>query len=148
MPTREEMKARRAMNRAFRPYGIALAVLAFNWNRLHEQLSLLFITILRIPDETEPLGQMNRNIPLAIWHSTDNDSPQRKMLRVSVERASHLTTNQRKDIIWVLNQIDDPLRHHRNSALHAPMSMNVALNDPGGSNVFSVVADVFSASGA
>jgi hypothetical protein len=146
MPTREEMKARRAMNRAFRPYGIALATFAFNWNRLHEQLSLLFITVLRIPDETEPRGQMNRTIPLAIWHSTDSDSAQRKILRASVECASHLTTKQRDDIIWVLNQIDKPLRYERNSALHAPMSMALALNDPAGSNVFSVIADVFSAS--
>ena len=146
MPSREEMKARRAINRAFRPYGIALATFAFNWNRLHEQLSQLFITILRIPDETEPRGQMNRAIPLGIWHSTDSDFAQRKMLRVATEKASHLKPKQREDIAWVLNQIDKPLRFERNSALHAPMSMNLALNDPAGGNIFSVVADALSAS--
>jgi hypothetical protein len=119
----------------FRPCGTELGSLVYSWNRLHETLSALFEAIVK--SETPQL-------PLAIWHSTDNDSAQRKMLRAATEAAIHLPGNVKDRIVWILNTIDDPLRFKRNDALHAPLAfITGVVND---AVTTWVHADVFSAS--
>jgi hypothetical protein len=82
-------------------------------------------------------------LPLAIWHSTDNDSTQRKMLRAATETAIHLPGNVKSRIVWILNTIDDPLRFKRNDALHAPLAfVTGVVND---AITTWVQADMFSA---
>src|SRR5947207_11707779 len=46
------------------------------------------------------------------------------MLRAAAATALHLTEKQRKDINDMLNKIDDPLRHDRNRAMHAPLTFS------------------------
>jgi hypothetical protein len=99
--------------KAFRPYAIKLGELVFVWNELHHNLSVLFELVVQSP---------SRKMGMAIWHSTDSDFAQRKMLRAATERASQLTTSQRDDILWALNRIDESLRHDRNDALHSPFA--------------------------
>jgi hypothetical protein len=119
----------------FRPYGSELGNVVYSWNRLHEMLSSLFEAIVK--SETPQL-------PLAIWHSTDNDSAQRKMLRAATEVATNLPGNVKDRIVWILNTIDDPLRFKRNDALHAPLAfVTGVVNDV---VTTWVHADVFSAS--
>src|SRR3954470_9699664 len=88
------------IRKATRPYATSLGELVFAWNDLHENLSKLFELAIKSP---------LRNMGTSIWHSTDSDFAQRKMLRAAVERASHLLPPQRKDILWILNRIDDTL---------------------------------------
>jgi hypothetical protein len=97
--------------RAFRPYGLAIGKIVLHWNALHQNLSSLF----------EYLIGARYLHPDYIWHSTDNDYQQRKMLRAVAEKSSRINDIQRAHIISVLNTIDNGLRHNRNDALHAPL---------------------------
>ncbi len=121
---RDTARRERALQRAFKPYGVALARVVFHWNKLHESLSLLFTVIVKPPPKTSvhPVTDPERALPLAIWHSTESDSTQRKMLREAAINAQNLTGKQRKDIIEVLNTIDRQLRGYRNKATHAPLN--------------------------
>jgi len=100
--------------KALRPYVTTLGYVAFSWNRLHDNLSHLFKALVKT--ESADMAQ-------AIWYPADSDIIQRKMLRSAAEMAIHLTTSQRDEIKWLLNQIDDALRHQRNNALHAPLML-------------------------
>lgn len=104
---------------ALRPYYAELGRLANAWNQLHHNLSSMFTLILRCPNAW--VGQ-------ALWHSLDSDIMQRKMFRavVTAEKSvlpAHrmLTASQADDILDVLNEIDNNLRHRRNNAIHAPL---------------------------
>ena len=96
-----------------RPYGIELGYVAFSWNRLHDNLANLFEIIIQSP---------SKGIGTAIWYSTDSDFAQRKMLRSATEKALHIKKDRREAIIWLLNQVDDFLRHKRNDAMHSPVA--------------------------
>ena len=98
---------------AFRPYGLAIGEIVLHWNLLHDNLSQLFSTV---------TGSPHAGLASAVWYSTDNDYQQRKMLRAATEKSARLTPLQRKDVLWLLNEIDDPLRHQRNDAIHAPLA--------------------------
>jgi hypothetical protein len=102
-----------------RPYSVELGHLATAWNQLHYNLSSLFTLLLK-PHNSAAAG--------AIWHATDSDFTQRKMLRAIVEvdktmlvTQPRLSALQAQEILWILDQIDDKLRHKRNNALHAPL---------------------------
>jgi len=104
-----------------RPYSVELGHLAAAWNQLHHNLSSLFTLILR---------SQNNDFSQAIWHATESDFTQRKMLRAIVEtdkrllplrRHRVLSAAQAEEVLWVLDQIDKKLRHQRNNALHAPL---------------------------
>jgi hypothetical protein len=110
--TRNDWPTGKQLNRAFNPYAANLGELVFHWNSLHNELSHLFELVIKSPV---------RKMGVSIWHSTDSDFAQRKMLRAATEIASHLSKPQREDILWVLNRIEDGLRHNRNDALHAPL---------------------------
>lgn len=105
----------------FRPYNAEVGNLAVNWNHLQHNLSALFQLLLRSAD-----GYAGK----AIWHSADSDFVQRKMLRALIEldekvmdpsRQKTLEPHHRREILWILNQIDESLRHKRNNAIHAPL---------------------------
>ena len=134
----------RAKKRTFRPYGIALSYLVFNWNRLHEALSLLFIMVVNAPNSKTHLGTADRAVPLAIWHSMRSDSSQRDMLRAATTVAPHLTDRQRADIKWMLQEIDKSLRGDRNSAIHAPLTFSAREIADG--SEFAMNANIFSGS--
>src|SRR5271155_2373023 len=100
----------------FRPYSAEIGYLATSWNQLHYNLLSIFTLV---------LGAKNQNYAQALWYSTDNDFAQRKMLRAilkferkSVPHQRLLKTHQLDDLLWVLNQIDEKLRHDRNNAMH------------------------------
>lgn len=96
----------------FRPYGEALGFLVYIWNRLHDNLYQLFEAVL----------QCDPAVTQAIWYSTDSDFAQRKMLHAATKKAGHLSKRARESILWILDRIDDRLRHDRNNALHSPLS--------------------------
>jgi hypothetical protein len=98
------------LRKARQPYAISVGELVFAWNALHENLSEIFELAIKSP---------SRYMGTSIWHSTDSDFAQRKMLRAAVERAKHFSQTQRADILWILNRVDDTLRHNRNDAIHA-----------------------------
>jgi hypothetical protein len=101
--------------------------LAVVWNQLHDNLLSIFVEVLTPADDFAAK---------AIWYSTDSDFQQRKMLRALIEldtqtlfhhpllaREPRLEPFQREAIFWILNQIEKPLRHQRNNALHAPLML-------------------------
>jgi hypothetical protein len=107
---------------ALRKYTHELGYLAVAWNQLHHNLSAIFAVLLKSQDKFAAQ---------AIWHSSDSDFAQRKMLRALLEldgKILHqlrmpLPKKRRDEILWLLNQIDESLRHKRNNALHAPLMM-------------------------
>jgi hypothetical protein len=114
----------RQIKAAFRPFAHELGYLAIVWNQLHDNLLTIFIEVLIPTDDFAAK---------AIWYSTDSDFQQRKMLRALIEldtqtlflddREPKLKSFQREAIFWVLDQIEKPLRHQRNNALHAPLML-------------------------
>ena len=108
------------LRRASRPYAVSVGELAFSWNSLHNHLGNLFELVVKSP---------SRRMGISIWYSSDSDYAQRKMLRAAVQVATQLTAEQRKDICWALDRIDDTLRHSRNDAIHAPLTFIQSLND-------------------
>jgi hypothetical protein len=121
-PSAREIKA------AFRPFAHELGYLAVVWNQLHDNLLSVFIEVLAPSDEFAAK---------ALWYSSDSDFQQRKMLRALLDldtqnlflrntvlpREPKLQSFQREAIFWILNQIEKPLRHQRNNALHAPLML-------------------------
>jgi hypothetical protein len=113
-PTEKQLK------KAFKPYGINLGELVFIWNDLHHTLSSLFELVVKSP---------SRKMGVSIWYSTDNDYAQRKKLRAAAQRATQFSESQRGDIVWMIDRIDDTLRHNRNDAIHAPLTFLQSLSD-------------------
>jgi hypothetical protein len=122
----------RQIKAAFRPFAHEIGYLAVVWNHLHDNLLSIFIEILKHDDFAAK----------AIWYSTDSDFQQRKMLRAVVEldmrtlfhhpeipRKPRLEPFQTEAIFWLLNQIEQPLRHQRNNALHAPLMFHHGVVD-------------------
>jgi hypothetical protein len=107
---------------AFRKHTHELGYLALAWNQLHHNLSLIFGFLLKSQD---------RYAAQAIWHSLESDFTQRKMLRALLTLDTQLPfpqrmplpKTQREEILWILNQIDNDLRHKRNNAIHAPLTL-------------------------
>jgi hypothetical protein len=114
-------KRKKDLEETFKPYGIALARLVFHWNRLHEALALLFVTVVNTTEHAALMSPY-REVPLAIWHSAKSDFTQREMLRGAADKSPHLSPEQQEDIKEMLNKIDRGLRPDRNAATHAPLS--------------------------
>jgi hypothetical protein len=95
---------------ARKPYVIALGELVIAWNSLQENLADLFWVI---------TGVSNGAIPLAIWHSTNNDRAQRQMLRAAVEAAFAKEKKIKDDILWLVDRAN-ALADQRNDAIHSP----------------------------
>jgi hypothetical protein len=119
----------RTVRAALRPYALELGYLVAAWNTLHHNLSALFALILQ---------PKNNETAQAIWRSTENDFAQRKMLRAAIDidqnisKSKHaLSSVQAQEILWLLNQIDETLRHKRNNAIHAPLMIFKGFYDGG-----------------
>jgi hypothetical protein len=107
---------------AMRPYAAELGLLANAWNNLHTNLASLFTLL---------LAAKNPYVAQALWHSLDSDVAQRRLLRALIAAESlpspldhykrALTEPQAADIIYILEEIDQSLRHKRNNAIHAPL---------------------------
>jgi hypothetical protein len=110
------------VKREFRPYSNELGYMVVAWNQLHHNLSTLFNFLVKSEDEF---------VANALWFSTDNDFTQRKMLRAVIELDTQVLPQHRKpldpvprrEILWILDQIDNKLRHKRNNAIHAPLML-------------------------
>jgi hypothetical protein len=109
-PTADENKE------SFSPYAAELGTLVYVWNEMQEKLADLFWAVTEI---------QNGAIPLAIWHSTQNDRAQRSMLRAAAEARFNSTlkklNNPRayKAIVWLLSEADK-LSERRNNSIHSP----------------------------
>ena len=123
----------RRVKQMFKSYGTEIGRLVIFWNRLHESLSRIFALV---------ANPQSPKVGSAIWFSTDNDYQQRKMLRAALPLAIHISDKQREAIIWVLNKIDDRLRHDRNNAIHAPLLLVLRVTVKETSSV--IEADEFS----
>ena len=67
---------------------------------------------------------------MAVWQSTNNDYTQRAMLRSLITAPdTTLNADQGNAIKSVLDEVDNSLRHKRNSALHAPLMYTRAVVD-------------------
>jgi hypothetical protein len=106
---------------AMRPYAAELGLLANAWNNLQTNLSSLFTLF---------LGAKNPYAAMAIWYSADSDVVQRNMLRALIRAEGmylpppykvSFTADQAQDIFYILDEIDQKLRHKRNNAIHAPL---------------------------
>ena len=99
-----------------RPYSAELGCLAIAWNQLRCHLMALFAMLSEPQDSTSAK---------AVLYSLGNDFSQRRLLRALLDIDANkllpavrkLSTTQTKEILWLLNQIDEGLRHKRNNAL-------------------------------
>lgn len=98
-----------------------LALVVIAWNELHLELSQLFCVVAGIPDMA---------IGLRIWHSTDSDRAQRKLLREAIagdlkyprrvkEKGTTFSDRAKKDIKYILDEVDK-MSGLRNNAIHSP----------------------------
>jgi hypothetical protein len=100
----------------FRSYLTKLGAVVYSWNQLQETLAKLFWVVTDIPKGDMPLG---------VWHSTQNDRAQRSMLRAAIIGQTSKEFFQerdpirvKEDILWLLAEVDK-LSEARNNALHA-----------------------------
>ena len=109
-PRAERTRNERA---TYRPLALEIAWIAFEWNRLQENLGKIFARVIR-PDAPR--------LALAVWHSTYNDRAQRDMLRAAVEHAyrdKEPVPGMKDAIIKILREAGK-LAERRNNAIHAP----------------------------
>lgn len=107
-----------------RPYVAELGLVVYSWNKLQENLAWLFWCV---------TGIANGAIPLAIWHSIENDRAQRKMLQVALVAATSALDAKgelknprvKNDILWLLKMANS-LADQRNDAIHAPYSFIIS----------------------
>lgn len=112
------------------PYLQELALVIVAWNELHMELSQLFCTVAGFP---------NMLTGLNVWHSTENDRAQRKMLREALssglqhlprikEKGEKFLDCARKDIEFLLNKVD-AISDDRNNAVHSPYMFSINRKD-------------------
>jgi hypothetical protein len=103
------------------PYLQELALVVIAWNELHVELSQLFCVVAGFP---------NMTTGLQIWHSTENDRAQRKLLREALSgglqhlrrvkaKGQRFSDIARNDIEFILNKVDS-MSDARNNAIHSP----------------------------
>ncbi len=111
-----------------RPYSAELGYLAIAWNQLRCHLMALFAMLSEPQDSTSAK---------AVLYFLGNDFSQRRLLRALLDIDANklppavrkLSTTQTKEILWLLNQIDEGFRHKRNNALHAPLMVMQGVYD-------------------
>jgi hypothetical protein len=118
----QERPTKKELREAFAPYAESIGYLVYAWNELHDRLCQMFQIMVQSPSP---------QLAGAVWHSTDSDYAQRKMLRAAVEKTTRVNKSQRGDILWALNKIDATLRHGRNDAIHAPLAIYHAMAGDG-----------------
>jgi hypothetical protein len=115
---------------AIEAYCVAVGLVVYEWNDLHEKLARLF-ALIREGDKRESLTE---------WYAIRSDTGQREKLRGAIAE----TTSGRwkkspralDDLKWLLDGVDR-LASDRNNALHAPCSLY--LRGDGSSEVMAAV---------
>lgn len=103
------------------PYLHELALVVVAWNELHLELSQMFCVV---------TGMRDVVTGLRIWHSTDNDRAQRKLLREALhsdfqhlsrvkEKGRSFAEKAKREIEFILNEADK-VSGPRNDAVHSP----------------------------
>lgn len=117
-PTRRQLGLEiRFTARKYRPYTTAIGEANLSWNDLHEELGLLFVTV---------LGGGVANLPLEIWHAIRNDRTQREILSAAVHvqyggantTADKLYFNALRHLLTEAQKLEDD----RNNAIHSPLA--------------------------
>ncbi len=127
-------RARRAMigdtREAIEAYCVAVGVVVYEWNDLHEKLARLF-ALVRGGDTREAL---------TAWYAGRSDTRQREMLRCAITETTsgRWKTSSRvpDDLKWLLDRADR-LASDRNNAIHTPCSLY--LRGDGSSEVMAAV---------
>jgi hypothetical protein len=120
----------RETHEAIEAYCVAVGLVVYEWNDLHEKLGRLF-AVVRGGDRREPLTE---------WYAIRSDTRQRETLRSAIAE----TTSDRwkksarapDDLKWLLDGVDK-LANDRNNAIHAPCSLY--LRGDGSSEVMAAV---------
>jgi hypothetical protein len=103
------------------PYLHELALVVAAWNELHLELSQLFCTV---------AGIREMLTGLRIWHSTDSDRAQRKLLREALhgdlqhlprvkEKGKLFADKAKREVKFILDKVDG-ISGPRNDAIHSP----------------------------
>jgi hypothetical protein len=120
----------RGTHEAIEAYCVAVGLVVYEWNDLHEQLARLF-ALVREGDRQESLTK---------WYASRSDTRQREKLRSAVaETTSGRWKNSPRapdDLKWLLDRADK-LASDRNNAIHAPCSLY--LRGDGSSEVMAAV---------
>ena len=114
---------------AIEAYCVAVGLVVYEWNDLHEKLAQLF-TVVRGGDRRETLAE---------WYAIRSDTKQREKLRCAMtETTSDRWKSPRApdDLKWLLDRADK-LASDRNNAIHAPCSLY--LRGDGSSDVMAAV---------
>src|ERR1700733_12379985 len=105
----------RETHEAIEAYCVAVGLVVYEWNDLHEKLARLF-AVVREGDRRETLAE---------WSAIRSDTRQGEMLRGAL--AGTTSGRRRKpprapdDLKWLLDGVDK-LANDRNNAIHAPCS--------------------------
>ena len=117
---------------AIEAYCVAVGLVVYEWNDLHEKLAQLF-ALVREGDRQEALTK---------WYAIPSDTKQRENLRCAIAEATSTSGRWKKsprapdDLKWLLDRVDK-LASERNNAIHAPCSLY--LRGDGSSEVMAAV---------
>jgi len=115
---------------AIETYCVAVGLVVYEWNDLHEKLARLF-AVVREGDRRETLAE---------WYVIRSDTRQREMLRGAIAESTsgrwQKSPRAPDDLKWLLDGVDK-LANDRNNAIHAPCSLY--LRGDGSSEVMAAV---------
>jgi hypothetical protein len=107
------------VRRHLEPFATEIGQATLTWNRLQENLAILF---------WYAIGP--GPVPYAIWSRLSNDRTQRDILRVAIEAAAFADhphgRRLTEEILWLLSAVDS-LADRRNVAVHAPLTTLTSL---------------------
>jgi hypothetical protein len=106
----------RGTHEAIEAYCVAVGLVVYEWNDLHEQLARLF-ALVREGDRQESLTE---------WYAIRSDARQREKLRSAMTETTpdrwKKSPRAPDDLKWLLDRADK-LASDRNNAIHAPCSL-------------------------
>jgi hypothetical protein len=105
---------------AFTTYATLIGKVAFQWNMLHENLGVLFGTLLPI---------RNKKVAFDIWNACRNDRATRDILRSTARHKLNCKPKQLEAIEWLLDKTNS-LSDDRDSIIHSPYSFEPAPPGP------------------
>ena len=115
---------------AIEAYCVAVGLVVYEWNDLHEKLARLF-ALVREGDRQETLRE---------WYAMRSDTRQREKLRCAIAETTSgrwkKSPRASDDLKWLLDRVDK-LANNRNNAIHAPCSLY--LRGDGSSEVMAAV---------
>jgi hypothetical protein len=101
---------------AIEAYCVAVGLVVYEWNDLHEKLAQLF-ALIREGDRREALAE---------WYAIQSDTKQREKLRCAIIETTSgrwkKSSRAPDDLKWLLDRVDK-LASDRNNAIRAPCSL-------------------------